>query len=85
MGYSKPYYSYKFKQSGHRYKVGLCIKTGDICWWHGPYEPGDWNDQMIFEDALAKNWSLQSNVRQIGVIMGVPQQKLNAHAVCWQI
>ena len=55
MGYSKPYYSYKFKRSGYRYEVGLCIKSGDICWWHGPYEPGDWNDQMIFEDALAKN------------------------------
>jgi hypothetical protein len=55
MGYSKPYYSYKFMWSGYRYMVGLCIKTGDICWWHGPYEPGDWNDQMIFEDALAKN------------------------------
>ena len=32
--------------------VGLCIKTGDICWWNGPYEPGIWNDGMIFEDAL---------------------------------
>ena len=32
--------------------MGLCIKTGDICWWNGPYEPGIWNDEMIFKDAL---------------------------------
>ena len=48
-------YDYKFKRSGYRYKVGLCIKTGNICWWNGPYQPGDWNDQMIFKDALEKN------------------------------
>ncbi len=32
--------------------MGLCINTGDICWWNGPYEPGIWNDEMIFKDAL---------------------------------
>ena len=52
MGYSKPFWSYKFKKSGVRYEVGLCIRTGDICWWNGPYEPGIWNDEMIFKDAL---------------------------------
>ena len=52
MGYSKPFYSHKFKKSGVRYEVGLCIKTGDICWWNGPYEPGIWKDEMIFKDAL---------------------------------
>jgi hypothetical protein len=54
MGWKKPYYSYKFKRSGYCYEVGLCIRTGDICWWNGPYEPGEWNDEMIFKDALAK-------------------------------
>ncbi len=24
---------------------------GDICWWNGLYEPGIWNDGMIFKDA----------------------------------
>ncbi len=33
----------------------MCIKTGNICWWNGPYQPCDWNNQMIFKDALAKN------------------------------
>lgn len=51
--YRKPFYSYKFKKSGLRYEVGLCIKTGDICWWAGPYLPGIWNDEMIFKDGLA--------------------------------
>ena len=55
MKYSKPYYSYKFKKSGYRYEVGLCIKTGDICWWSGPYPPGECNDNMIFNDTLAKH------------------------------
>ena len=48
MGWSKSFYSYKFKKSGLRYEVGLCIKTGDICWWSGPYAPGIWNDLSIF-------------------------------------
>ena len=52
MGYSKPFWSYKFKKSGLRYEVGLCILTGDICWWSGPYAPGTWNDLTIFRDSL---------------------------------
>ncbi len=54
MGWNKSFYTYKFKRSGHRYEVGLCIRSGNICWWNGPYEPGNWNDEMIF-NALAKN------------------------------
>ncbi len=33
----------------------MCIKTGNICWWNRPYKPGDWNDKMIYKDALVKN------------------------------
>ena len=51
-GYSKPFWSYKFKKSGLRYEVGLCIQTGSICWWSGPYAPGKWNDMAIFWDGL---------------------------------
>jgi hypothetical protein len=39
-------------KSGLRYEVGLCILTGDICWWSGPYAPGNWNDLTIFRDSL---------------------------------
>ena len=36
-----------------RYEVALCIKTGDICWWSGPYAPGVWNDgSILFKDEL---------------------------------
>jgi hypothetical protein len=52
MGYSKPFWSCKFQKSGARYEVGLCIKTGDICWLNGPYEAGICNDGMIFKDTL---------------------------------
>ena len=52
MGYNKAFWSYKFKKSGLRYEVALCIKTGDICWWSGPYAPGIWNDGSIFKDGL---------------------------------
>ncbi len=44
-----PYYSYKFKKLGFCYEV---VKTGNICWWAGPYLPGIWNNNMIFQDGL---------------------------------
>ena len=45
-------YSHKFKKSALRYEVALNIQTGDICNIEGPYPPGIYNDQLIFEDAL---------------------------------
>jgi hypothetical protein len=51
--YEKPFYSYKFKMSGLRNEVALCIKTGDICWIAGPYLPGIWNDNMIFNNGFS--------------------------------
>ncbi len=58
MGYCKCFWSYKSKKSEVRYEVGLCIKTGDIWWWNGPYEPGVWNDGMIFADSLKSHLEL---------------------------
>ena len=52
--YKKSLYSYKFKKSALRYEVGICIKTGKICWWNGPFLPGDENDDMIFQQGLAQ-------------------------------
>jgi hypothetical protein len=51
-GYSKPFWSYKFKKSGLRYEVGLSIQTGDICWLSGLYAPGKRNYLSIFRDLL---------------------------------
>ena len=40
MGYSKQFYSHKFKKSGVRYEVGLCIKQGIFAGGMGPMSPG---------------------------------------------
>ena len=48
----KQFYSKKSKKSALRYEVGLCIKTGEICWVNGGYPPGEKNDNVIFQDAL---------------------------------
>ena len=53
--YKKSLYSYKFKKSALRYEVGICIKTGKICWWNGPFLLGDENDDMIFQQGLAQD------------------------------
>jgi hypothetical protein len=50
--HGKVFYSHKFKKSGLRYEVGLCIATGDIVWLNGPYECGKWPDISIFRDSL---------------------------------
>jgi len=52
MNYAKDIHPHKFKKSALRYEVGVGIKSGDICWWWGPFEPGIWNDNMIFQSAL---------------------------------
>ena len=48
----RTFYSFKFKKSGLRYEICLCIKTGEIVWINGPYECGMWNDLQIFRNSL---------------------------------
>ena len=50
--YFKSWYCYKFKSSGVRYEVGVCIVTGNICWINGPFQPGIFNDIKIFQRDL---------------------------------
>ena len=50
--HGRRFYSHKYKKSGLRYEVGLCILTGDIVWINGPYECGVWPDIKIFRNAL---------------------------------
>ena len=45
-------YSHKFKKSGYRYEVALCIATGEIVWTNGPYPCGAYPDINIFRRAL---------------------------------
>lgn len=53
-----PYYGRKFKShkfkfgSALRYEIALCILSGVTVWINGPYEPGMWNDLMIFRNAM---------------------------------
>ena len=43
----------KFKFCGGlRYEVAVSILGGECVWINGPYEPGIWNDIMIFRNAL---------------------------------
>ncbi len=84
MGWSKSFYSFKFKRSGLQYEVGLCIKTGDICWWSGPYAPRMWNDLSISEMGWWHIWSLGGGLRLLGVTVAAHLSMLNAPMVCWQ-
>lgn len=46
------WFSQKFKSAGVRYEVGLCIHTGDIVWFSGPFACGMWPDLKIFRRKL---------------------------------
>ena len=46
------WYSHKFKTSGLRYEVGICLTTGNIVWVNGPYACGEWPDLRITRDLL---------------------------------
>ena len=48
---NKVWYSHKFKGPGLRYEVGVCIRTGDICWYYGPH-PASMHDLTIFRNKL---------------------------------
>jgi hypothetical protein len=50
--FSPTWYSSKFKGPGVRYEVGICIATGWIVWFHGPFKPGEYNDHAITQLAL---------------------------------
>ena len=50
--YGKKYFTPKFRGSGLRYEVGLCIQTGDICSINGPFLCGRYNDLQIFRMGL---------------------------------
>ena len=46
------WYSKKFKKSGLCYEVAVSIKSGNICWISGPYQPGISNDLEILCSSL---------------------------------
>jgi len=49
---SKKWFSHKFKGPGLRYEVGICIASGDIVWFNGPFPCGEMPDLKIFRIKL---------------------------------
>ena len=51
--HGRRFHSHKYRfGSCLRYEVGICSLSGELVWINGPYEPGIWNDLMIFRDSL---------------------------------
>lgn len=46
------WYSQKFNGPGVKYEVGVCIVTGHIVWFNGPFPAGE-GDKTIFSETLA--------------------------------
>jgi hypothetical protein len=38
--FNPKYFSHKFNGAGVKYELGICIKTGWICWFNGPFPCG---------------------------------------------
>jgi DDE superfamily endonuclease len=44
--FNKKYYSHKFNGAGVKYELGLCIVTGWIVWYNGPFPCGNTDLQI---------------------------------------
>ena len=58
----KIFYSHRYKKSGLRYEVDLCILIGDIVWINDPNECGIWPDISIFRNSLISHLSYGERV-----------------------
>jgi DDE superfamily endonuclease len=50
--FDSKWFSHKFGGPGLRYEIGVCIKTGKIVSFNGPFECGTWPDLKIFRSRL---------------------------------
>lgn len=48
----KGWYSHKLNGPGTRWEVGLCIRSRQIVWIHGPFPCGHWPDLKIFRHSM---------------------------------
>jgi hypothetical protein len=39
--FNRKYFSHKFHGPGLKYEIGICIQTGWICWFNGPFPAGN--------------------------------------------
>ena len=62
--FDKAWYSHKLKGPGVRYKIAICIETGEIVWACGPFPCGSYPDVKIFR-AFLKNLLDRSNEKAI--------------------
>lgn len=69
---NRKWYSHKFKSAGVRYEIGICIKTGDICWFHGPF-PASIPDITIFRMKLKLRLKAREKVVADGGYKGDPK------------
>lgn len=49
--FSSKWFSHKFRGSGLRYEIGLCIRTGHIVWANGGYPCGEFSDLKLAREA----------------------------------
>ena len=50
--WNSKWYSHKFDGPGLHYEIAVCIHTGDIVSYNGPFECGAWPDLKIFRSRL---------------------------------
>ena len=48
------WYSHKFKGPGLQYEIAVCIRTGKIVSYNGPFECGRWPDLNIFRNKVKR-------------------------------
>ena len=58
---NKNWYSHKFKAAAVRYEIGICLKTGDMCWFNGPF-PAGIPDLSIFRMNLKHRLGVREKV-----------------------
>ena len=58
---NRKWYSHKFKAAAVRYEIGIGIRTGHICWFHGPFPAGT-PDLSIFRLKLKQKLGCREKV-----------------------
>ena len=71
--FSRVWHSHKFRKTGLRYEIGVCIQTGDIVWVNGPFKCGRWVDISIFRRNLKHKLLPGEMVECDGGYRGDPQ------------
>lgn len=80
--FNSRWYSHKFKSSGLRYEVAVCIQTGWIVWVNGPYPCGRWPDIKIFRHKLIHKLENHEKVEADLGYRGQPDSVRTPHSAC---